>query len=247
MINLKKISTKAPQQLDKKKTKEEFKKLKEKLFELQDVLMASKTHSILVILQGMDASGKDGAARDVFSGLNICGLQYKAFKSPSKEELEHDYLWRVHASVPPKGYIGVFNRSHYEDVMIQRVHKWHDETVFQQRFEQINAFEKMLVENNCVIIKCYMHISPEKQLENLTERKTIIEKMWKHNDGDWEERKLWDEYMKCYHDVLNKCNTVEWNIIPADNNWYKEYLILKLVIENLEKLKLKYPKLNPTT
>jgi PPK2 family polyphosphate:nucleotide phosphotransferase len=241
MSILNKINTLAPKNADKKKIKIECEKLKEKLILLQDKLIASKSHAVLVIFQGMDASGKDGAAKKVSLGLNPVGLSYKAFKAPSKEELSHDFLWRIHKEIPEKGIIGFFNRSHYEDVLIQRVHQWHPESVFQERFEQINNFEKMLIENNVIILKCYMHVSKEEQLRDLTDRKNLVEKMWKHNDNDWIEREKWSSYMQCYEDVFEKCNTVKWHIIPCDNNWYKEYMITKILVDTLEKLNLKYP------
>jgi len=241
MAILNKIKTEAPKNADKKKIKKETEALKLKLISLQDKLIASKSHAVLVILQGMDASGKDGAVKKVSQGLNLTGLYYKAFKAPSKEELAHDFLWRIHKEIPEKGVIGFFNRSHYEDVLIQRVHQWYPENVFQERFRQINNFEKMLEENNIILLKCYMHISKEEQFRDLTDRKTLVEKMWKHNDGDWLEREKWSSYMQCYEDVFEKCNAVKWNIIPCDNNWYKEYLITKLLVETLENLDLSYP------
>ncbi len=239
-----KIATTALKSLDKELTKTKSKELILEITELQDVLIASKKRSLLVIVQGMDASGKDGAIKKVFGGLNPLGINVCTFKKPTDEEFAHDFLWRVHKVVPQKGEITIFNRSQYEDVLIQRVHKWIDETTVKNRFEAINNFEKLLEQNCTKIIKCYMHISPEAQLERLEERKTNPAKMWKHNDQDWIERKLWKQYMQAYEDVFLNCSkAAKWNIIAADQNWYKEYQIAKLVRDELKAMKLEYPKL----
>ncbi|HOU46545.1 MAG TPA: polyphosphate kinase [Chitinophagales bacterium] len=244
-IKISKISTKAPKDIDKEATKAKTATIIDEIKELQDVLMASEKKSLLVILQGMDASGKDGVTKNVFSGLNPIGVNVHSFKKPSDEEFAHDFLWRVHNVAPAKGEIKIFNRSHYEDVLIQRVHKWIDEKTVKQRFDAINNFEKLLIDNNTVILKFYMHVSLETQLERLEERKTNPKKMWKHKDQDWEERKLWNEYMKAYEDVFSNCNkAVEWQIIPTDHNWYKEFLIAEKVRDALKQMKLEYPKLD---
>ena len=246
-IKLPKIPTTAPKSFDKELTKTKTKELILEITELQDVLIASKKRSLLVILQGMDASGKDGAVKKVFGGLNPLGLKVQTFKKPTEEEFAHDFLWRLHKVVPQKGEITIFNRSHYEDVLIQRVHKWIDEKTVKNRFEAINHFEKLLEQNGTKIIKCYMHISPEAQLERLEERKTNPAKMWKHNDQDWLERKLWNEYMSAYEDVFSNCSkAAAWNIVGVDQNWYKEYQIAKLVRDELKAMKLEYPKLVTT-
>lgn len=247
-IKLSKIATVASKSLDKETIKLKTKELILEINELQDVLIASKKKSILVILQGMDASGKDGATKKVFGGLNPLGIKVQTFKKPTEEEFAHDFLWRIHKVVPAKGEITIFNRSQYEDVLIQRVHNWIDEKTVKQRFDAINNFEKLLEQNDTKIIKCYMHISPEAQLERLEERKTNPAKMWKHNDNDWQERKLWKEYMNAYEDVFEKCSKVaKWNIIAADQNWYKEYQIAKLVRDELKAMKLTYPELPTST
>lgn len=244
-INLSKIPTKAPKEVEKEATKAKTALLIDELKSLQDILIASQNKSLLIILQGMDASGKDGVTKNVLSNLNPLGIKVHSFKKPTPEELSHDFLWRVHQAAPAKGEIMVFNRSHYEDVLIQRVHKWIDEKTVAQRFEAINNFEKLLVQNNTVILKFYMHVSLETQLERLEERKTNPQKMWKNNDQDWEERKLWNEYMKAYEDVFENCDKdVKWQIIPTDQNWYKEYLIAEKMCEALKQMKLEYPKLS---
>ncbi|MBK9478845.1 MAG: polyphosphate kinase [Bacteroidetes bacterium] len=236
------ISTRAPKKLSKDNIKKETLKLKLKLEALQNLLYAEGKHALLVILQGMDASGKDGAIKNVFEPVNPIGCKVIAFKKPSELELKHDFLWRIHQEVPEKGMMGIFNRSHYEDVLIQRVHKWVDENTIRQRFEQINNFEKMLVDNGTIVLKFYLHVSKEEQLQRLNERLNDTSKMWKHNENDILERKLWSQYMKCYEDVFTNCSTgAEWNIIPSDQNWYKEYLITKKIVETLEALKMKFP------
>lgn len=246
-IKLSKISTKAPKDIDKEATKAKTATIIEEIKELQDVLMASAQKSLLVILQGMDASGKDGVTKNVFSGLNPIGVNVHSFKKPSDEEFAHDFLWRVHNAAPAKGEIKIFNRSHYEDVLIQRVHKWIDEKTVKQRFDAINNFEKLLIDNNTVILKFYMHVSLETQLERLEERKTNPAKMWKHNDQDWKERELWKDYMSAYEDVFSNCSkAAKWNIVAVDQNWYKEYQIAKLVRDALKEMKLTYPKLETT-
>ncbi len=246
-INLSTIDTVAPKDLNKEEIKDKTAKLLEEINELHDVLIASKSKSILVVLQGMDASGKDGIVKKVFGGLNPLGIKIQTFKKPTEEEFAHDFLWRVHKVVPQKGEITIFNRSHYEDVLIQRVHQWIDEKTVKFRFDAINSFENLLENSSTKIIKCYIHISEEAQLERLTERKMNPAKMWKHNDNDWEERKLWKEYRKAYESVFENCSkAAKWNIIPADQNWYKEYKIAMLLKETLQDMKLEYPILKTT-
>jgi len=240
-IQLSKISTDAPDHLNKNEIQKELEKLTKRLGELQCLMLAEEKHSLIVILQGMDASGKDGIIRRIFNSCDPNALHIHGFKKPSEEEAAHDYLWRVHQVCPPKGVLQVFNRSHYEEILIVRVHGWIDEKTVSKRFSQINNFEKHLEENNTHIIKCFLHISPEAQLERLQERKTLREKMWKYNPVDWEERKLWDSYMSCYEDAINKCNNPEWNIIPSDKNWYRNYLVTKIIVEKMESLNMEYP------
>lgn len=243
-IKLTKISTQAPKELDKTVIKEKTQQIIAEIIELQDILIASQNKSLLIILQGMDASGKDGVTKNVFSRLNPIGVNVHSFKKPTPEELSHDFLWRVHQVAPAKGEIKIFNRSHYEDVLIQRVRKWIDEKTVENRFDAINNFEKLLTQTGTTILKFYMHVSPEEQLKRLEERKTNPKKMWKHNDQDWEERKLWEQYIKAYEDIFEKCSkTVEWQIIPTDQNWYKEYLIADKTLDALKKMKLEYPTL----
>ncbi|MBL0310079.1 MAG: polyphosphate kinase [Bacteroidetes bacterium] len=240
--NLKKIETTAPKGFGKEKTKGETLKLKLKIEELQNLLYAESRHSVLVVLQGMDASGKDGVVRNVFDRVNPMGCRVIPFKKPSEVEMKHDFLWRIHQHVPEKGMIHIFNRSHYEDVLIQRVHKWVDEKTIQQRFVHINHFERLLTETGTTILKFYLHVSKEEQLERLQERMSDRTKMWKYNEADLKERAYWDEYQKAYEDVFRNCSeSASWHIVPSDQNWYKEYVILKTVVETLESFGMKYP------
>lgn len=241
-IKLSDISTRAPKDLNKDTIRHETMLLIDEMNLLQDILIASKQRSMLVILQGMDASGKDGAVKKVFGQLNPLGIRLQTFKKPTEEEMAHDFLWRIHKVTPQKGEIVVFNRSHYEDVLIQRIHGWISEEVVQQRFEAINNFEKLLEQNGTKIIKCYLHISPEEQLKRLQERVTVPQKMWKHHQSDWDEREHWDAYMSAYESVFEHCSKhAKWHIIPVDQNWKKENLIAKLVRDELRKMKLHYP------
>ncbi len=241
-INLNSIDTRAPKKYDKEETKKELLKLKIKLEELQNLLYAEGKHSLLVVIQGMDGSGKDGAIKNVFDAVNPLGCRVIPFKKPTDVEMKHDFLWRIHKHVPEKGMITVFNRSHYEDVVVQRVHHWVDDKVIKQRYNHINNFEKLLTENSTTILKFYLHVSKEEQLIRLQERMSNPAKMWKYNENDIVERGYWDDYMKAYEDAFEHCSlSSEWHIVPADQNWYKEYLIAKTVIETLENFKMGFP------
>lgn len=241
-IDLGRIDTRAPKEMDKKETKEKTEKLLEELDDLQNLLYAEGKHSVLVILQGMDASGKDGVIRHVFSRMNPLGIQARPWKAPTEEELSHDFLWRIHRYAPAKGMIEVFNRSHYEDILITRVHKWCDDETAKKRMRAINDFEWLLQEhNNTHILKFYLHISPEEQQERLKERLKNPGKMWKYNENDFAEARLWDDYMKMYSDCFENCDNPAWHIIPADQNWYKEYLIAFELHRLLTSLDMQYP------
>lgn len=241
-IKLKDISTRAPKDWDKEQTKATTAGIIESLNELQNLLYAESKHAILIILQGMDASGKDGVIRKVFGALNPQGVRVHSFKVPTDEELSHDFLWRVHGVCPPKGSIQIFNRSHYEDVLVTRVHKWIDEKTVKKRIKAINDFEQLLQEHNSTtILKFYLHISPEEQGQRLQERISNPAKQWKYNEKDFEEAKLWDDYRAAYEDCFEQCNDVPWTIVPADQNWYKEYLIAHTLQKALEKLNMQYP------
>jgi PPK2 family polyphosphate:nucleotide phosphotransferase len=241
-IRLKDIDTRGPKHLDKEKTKKETEEILARLDELQNLLFAESRHSLLVIIQGMDASGKDGVIRNVFGKLNPQGVEVKSFKVPTAEELAHDFLWRVHHHTPSKGIIQIFNRSHYEDVIVTRVHKWVDDHTARKRMEAINSFEKLLRDhNNTTVLKFYLHVSPEKQLERLNERIRDPKKQWKYNENDFSEARLWDIYMEMYEDCFEHCNLIPWTIVPADQNWYKEYLIASKIFETLNSFNMEYP------
>jgi len=244
MLKLKDISTKPPQEAEKDDIKARTAQLLERLRERQKILYAQSEYSVLVILQGLDASGKDGAINDVFSGLNLLGVEVTAFKAPTEEELHHDFLWRIHQRVPGKGTIGIFNRSHYEDVLVPRVEGWIDRKVVKKRFRHINDFEALLIEHKTALVKCYLHVSPEEQRERLLERTENPEKYWKHNDRDWQVAAKRDAYVEAYEDIFASCaEAAPWHVIPVDKNWYKNYLLAKITLEVLDKLPLKYPSL----
>jgi PPK2 family polyphosphate:nucleotide phosphotransferase len=241
-VKLASISTRAPKALNKEKIKAKTAKLLVDLDELQNRLIAESKHALLVVIQGMDASGKDGTLRNVFGSLNPLGVSVASWKAPTPEELSHDFLWRIHKETPAKGMIKIFNRSHYEDILITRVHRWCDDATAEKRIKAINDFEQLLAEhNNTKMLKFYLHISPEEQQERLKERTHDPRKMWKYNEKDFEEAKLWKQYMKYYEICFNQCNRIPWHIIPADQNWYKEYLIAQKVYDTLKALNLQYP------
>ena len=241
-IQLSKIDTRAPKDMDKQATKEKTAKLVEELDDLQNLLFAEGKHSILVIIQGMDASGKDGVVRNVFGNMNPMGVVVKSWKAPTAEELSHDFLWRIHQHTPGKGMVQIFNRSHYEDILITRVHKWCNDDTARKRMKAINDFENLLEEhNNTHILKFYLHISKEEQKERLDERMQDPTKMWKYNANDYEESKLWDIYMQMYEECFENCHQPPWIIVPADQNWYKEYLIASAVHSLLTSLKMQFP------
>jgi PPK2 family polyphosphate:nucleotide phosphotransferase len=241
-IELSKIDTRAPKECDKKETKEKLEKILVQLDELQNLMFAESKHAVLVIIQGMDASGKDGAVRNVFGKLNPQGVLVKSFKEPTAEELSHDFLWRVHLHAPAKGVIQIFNRSQYEDILITRVHKWCDDKTATKRMHAINDFERLLeTHNNTKILKFYLHVSPEEQHVRLEERINDRTKQWKYNENDFAEAKYWNDYMKMYEDCFEYCNEVPWTIVPADQNWYKEFVIAIALKETLEGLNMKFP------
>ena len=241
-IRLKDIDTRAPKSMDKEETKEELAKILQDLDDLQNLLYAESKHALLVVIQGMDASGKDGTVRNVFGKLNPQGVLVRSFKTPTAEELAHDFLWRIHRNAPQKGYIQIFNRSHYEDILITRVHNWIDDTTARRRMDAINDFERLLTQHNDThILKFYLHISPEEQKARLEERIKNPAKQWKYNEDDFKEARLWDNYMDVYEDCFQYCKEIPWTIVPADQNWYKEYLIATTVRDTLRSLKMQYP------
>lgn len=241
-IKLKEIDTRAPEGRSKEETKEKLAAILEELDTFQNLLYAEAKHSILVVVQGMDASGKDGLTRHVFGKMNPQGVTVKSYKAPTAEELSHDFLWRIHHHAPAKGMIQIFNRSHYEDVLVTRVHGWVDDETAEKRMKAINDFERLLTEhNNTRVLKFYLHISPERQQERLQERIHNPEKMWKYNEADFAEAKNWDKYRGYYEDAFLYCNKIPWHIIPADQNWYKEYLVAKELRNVLRDLNMQFP------
>ncbi len=241
-IKLIEISTRAPKEIDKEETKGKTEKILNDLNDLQNLLFAEGKHSLLVIIQGMDASGKDGVIRNVFTTMNPQGVIVKGFKAPTSEELSHDFLWRIHAHAPALGMIQLFNRSQYEDILITRVHKWCDDETARKRMEAINNWEQLIaLHNNTRILKFYLHISPEEQKVRLDERINIPSKMWKYNPNDTQEAALWDEYMKMYEDCFEHCNEIPWIIVPSDQNWFKEFVIANEVKKALVDFNMAYP------
>ena len=214
-----------------------------RLSERQNLLYAHDRYALLLIFQAMDAAGKDGIIKHVMSGVNPQGCTVATFKTPSNSELAHDFLWRVHHEVPAKGHIGIFNRSHYEDVLITRVHKMISDKVAQQRLNQITEFEELLAENGTTILKFFLHISKDEQKTRLEERIQDPEKRWKWNSGDLEERKLWDNYMDAFEEVMSATSTehAPWYIVPANRKWYRNLVVADRIVDALESMRLETP------
>jgi PPK2 family polyphosphate:nucleotide phosphotransferase len=216
----------------------------DELGRLQGTLYADQRYAVLVVLQGRDASGKDGTIKHVFNGCNPQGCRVSSFGIPTDRELSHDYLWRVHAAVPPRGVIGIFNRSHYEDVLVVRVKELVPRHVWRRRYEQINAFERILSENGVVILKFFLHMSRDEQRKQLLERLDDPTKNWKFRANDLKERARWDDYTKAYRDALRRCSTpwAPWFVVPADKKDARNYLVTRTINETLRKLRLRYPR-----
>lgn len=227
------------QGLTKDEGREILQQMDEELSELQGLMYAAGKHRVLLLLQGMDTSGKDGTIKRVLKEVNPAGCHIMSFKQPTPIELAHDFLWRVHAKVPESGQLGVFNRSHYEDVLIVRVHKLVPDEVWRGRYSQINAFERLLTETGTILIKCFLHISKDEQERRLLAREQDVTKAWKLSPADWAERELWDDYTAAYEDALRECSTVRapWQIIPADKKWFRNIAVAQLVIEAMRPYK----------
>jgi PPK2 family polyphosphate:nucleotide phosphotransferase len=223
--------------------KKEVNDLLDRLTELQNMFYADARHSLLIVLQGRDAAGKDGVVRTVIGAFNPAGVRVTTFKIPTAIEMAHDYLWRVHQVAPEKGMVGVFNRSHYEDVLVVRVHDIVPKPVWSKRYKQINDFEQMLTENGTVVLKFFLHVSRDEQKKRLIDRVQDETKNWKFNSGDLQERDLWDKYTEAYRDVLKKTSTkwAPWYLVPADSNKARNYLIAKTIVDALQRLDLHYP------
>jgi len=209
------------------------------LSDMQELLAAAQHHSMLIVLQGMDTSGKDGTIRHVFTSVNPQGCYVHSFKAPTQEELLHDFLWRIHRVAPGRGTIGVFNRSHYEDVLVVRVHNLVPEDVWSKRYKEINHFEKLLIDSGTIVLKFFLHISNEEQKQRLLAREQDRDKAWKLSTNDWTERKYWDDYQAAYEDVLSKCSTDEapWYIVPSNHKWYRNLAIAQVVADTMNKYK----------
>ena len=220
----------------------------EKLDELAYRLFAEAKRAVVVVLQGIDTSGKDGTIRMIASGVSPQCLDVQSFKPPSALELSHDFLWRVHTAVPAHGRIGIFNRSHYEDVVVVRVRKLVPKDVWKERYAQINAFEKLLCAGNLTFVKCFLHISREEQRQRLEDRLRDPKKQWKLGPADLDDRRLWDDYQKAYDDALTQCNTehAAWNVVPADKKWYRNLVVARLVRATLERLDPQFPPFDST-
>lgn len=228
---------------DKDDVKKAVSRNRERLQKLQEVLWAEGKHALLIVLQGLDASGKDGTIEHVMHGVNPQGCQVTSFKVPTEEELAHDYLWRVHKAVPRRGYIGLFNRSHYEDVLVVRVHNLVPPEVWGQRYEQINHFEKLLADTGTTILKFFLHISRQEQKRRFEDRLRDPAKNWKFSLKDVQERDYWDDYMRAYEEALSRCSTpwAPWYIVPADHKWYRNLVVSQVIVETLEGLDMHFP------
>lgn len=228
---------------DKDEARERLEKLNGELEVLQELLYAEHKHKVLIVLQGMDTSGKDGVIRHVFEGVNPQGVRVASFKAPTPIELDHDYLWRVHQQAPGRGEMVIFNRSHYEDVLVVRVHNLVPEAVWKKRYDQINAFERTLADEGTLIFKFFLHIDPDEQRQRLLDRINDPTKCWKFNPADLKERALWKQYASAYEDVLSKTSTdwAPWYVVPANKKWYRDLVIAQTIVDALKKLDMKYP------
>ncbi len=226
-----------------KEAGDRLQELNERLEVLQEALWAEHRHKVLVVLQGMDTSGKDGTIRHVFEGVNPLGVRVVAFKAPSPEELDHDFLWRVHAKVPARGEMVIFNRSHYEDVLVARVQKLVPPEVWRPRYDQINDFERLLTETGTVLLKFFLHISKDEQKERLQARLDDPLKRWKFRKGDLLDRARWDDYMKAYEEALSRTSQkhAPWYVVPADRKWYRNLVVATVLVKALEELKIQVP------
>ena len=243
-IDLEKIDADwKPDGLSRDEAEEEFKRLTEKLRGLQHLMYAENKSSLLVVLQGRDAAGKDGTIRHVFGPMNPQGCKVTSFKVPSKIELAHDFLWRCHIAAPQRGQVGIFNRSHYEDVLVVRVHDLVPKSEWSRRFDLINAFERMLIHNRTKILKFYLHIDRDEQLERFKKRIDNPKKNWKISDADYSERPLWDEYTEAFEEALSKCSTDDapWFVVPANRKWARNLAVARIVVEAMESLDMRFP------
>lgn len=229
--------------LDKKETKEKTKKILKKIGKLQYKMYAQNKFSLLIVFQGIDASGKDGASKDLIEYCNAVGIKIYSFKKPNEQEFAHDFLRRVHAVTPGRGEMQIFVRSHYEDILVPSVEKYIPDDIIDRRYGMINDFEKLVESNNTKVLKFFLHVSKEAQKERLMERIESKKKHWKHKDSDWDTREKFVQYLEVYEKVINRCNDIPWHIIPSDKNWQKSYSVAEVVYKTLKELELKWPEL----
>ncbi len=234
-VRLDRISEKPPRKLSEEDARKEFSKLGEELFDLQDLLWGARQNSVLIILQGRDSAGKDGAIKHVAGFLNPRGVHVTSFGSPTPEELEHDFLWRIHRHTPRKGETALFNRSHYEDVLVVRVHDLAPKSLWQERFGHIRDFEELLAEHGTIVLKFFLHISKDEQKKRLLQREEDARKAWKLNTGDWEDRARWDDYTEAYEEAISRTSTkhAPWIIVPSDAKWYRNLVVARSLAEAL--------------
>lgn len=243
-MNLHSLSGRPPQSADKGDTKDAIDKLGEELYQLHTQLMANSDRSLLVVVQGLDAAGKDGLVRRIIAHMNPIGTTTHSFKKPTEEEYSHNFLWRVQKVLPPHGKVGFFIRSHYEDILVPGVEGFIPKEVVDRRFGQINDFEALCQDHNMRIVKVFLQVSEEEQEERLLERINLPHKHWKHNDWDWEVRAKRTPYLNMYTRIFEQCNQPEWNVVPADTNWWKTYAVMQLMVEELKKMQLTWPALD---
>jgi PPK2 family polyphosphate:nucleotide phosphotransferase len=243
-INLEKIDADfKPKGLDRDEAEERFRELADELRDLQHLLYAENRRSLLVVLQGRDAAGKDGTIRHVFGPMNPQGTRVTSFKVPSKEEQAHDFLWRCHRATPKRGTVGIFNRSHYEDVLVVRVHDLVPKKIWSKRFDHINAFERLLSDKGTVVLKFYLHIDRDEQLDRFKKRMDNPKKNWKISDADYSERPYWDAYTEAFEDALSKCSTdiAPWFVVPANRKWARNLVIAEIVADAMKGLDMRFP------
>ena len=242
-VKLSKIDPEQDGGLSKEEGEARLGNILEDITRLQELLYAAQETPLLIVLQGMDTSGKDGTIRSVIGSMNPGGCDVASFKVPTPEELAHDFLWRIHAQVPSKGQVVIFNRSHYEDVLVVRVKKIVPEPVWRRRYAEINQFEKLLTDNGTILLKFFLHITKDEQEKRLLEREKEPGKAWKLSVEDWKNREFWGNYMTAYEDALNECGTVNapWQIVPANKKWYRDYVIARVMVDKLKSLSMTYP------
>lgn len=242
-LDLREIPTREDGGISKKDGKKALKQLSKRLVDLQELLYARKERGLLVIFQAMDAGGKDSTTRHVFRKLDPAGVRVKSFKQPSQRERRHDFLWRIHMHTPRRGYMAIFNRSHYEDVVAVRVRQLQPPEAWQDRFEHINAFERLLASERTIVLKFFLHISKQYQKERLQRRLDRTDKHWKFNPKDLVDRDRWDQFMQAYSEAIRRCSTAAapWHVVPAERRWYRDLVVMQTVVDRLESLRMSYP------